>query len=97
MRELIRIGNTVYDVSGFSSREMEMLRRSPEIFSSRRVQPQLVTGTYAKMFQGPADQVENSANEFFQEMGVLYPSFRVVSTSAAPLSGGICLYIIYSV
>ena len=74
MRELIRIGNVVYDVSGFNSREMEMLRRAEA-----------------------ADSVENASNEFFQEMEVLYPSFRVISTSAVALPDGVRLYIVYSV
>lgn len=97
MRELIRIGNVVYDVSGFNSREMEMLRRAPEAFPTRRVQPQLVSGTYTKAIREAADGVENASNEFFQEMGVLYPSFRVISTSAAALPDGVRLYIVYSV
>ena len=83
MRELIRIGNVVYDVSGFNSREMEMLRRAPEAFPTRRVQPQLVSGTYTKTIREAADGVENS--------------FRVISTSAVALPDGVRLYIVYSV
>ena len=57
MRELIRIGNVVYDVSGFNSRAMEMLRRAPEAFPTRRVQPQLVSGTYTKAIREAACRI----------------------------------------